>query len=698
MRVWVWVGLLWSDRVRLALEHYGDRITDVSIFGWHVAADGTVTEDFDPDLLLPYRDRWPHLRFWLAFRNDGSSSIVHALLDSAAARARMIDGLEAALDERPWLSGIDIDLESVGGVEYAAGMEGLFQEVADLAHGRGLECSAALPPLTASGSVGGQGWARYGQIGRILDHVSIMSYDFAWSGSAPGPISPGFWMEDVYDWAVSQMRPEQVRMGLPLYSYWWKIHQYPAELGEVYRGNSGSYYVAAQVLSGFRAWGGSDANPDGPGTHHHIGWLAFRDADSMSAWAFLDVYDWRYSPDWEPGSNSGVSGATWEGRPYLVRYGRPSGEPLWSVADNSAPLSGAAYSMTPRSVVATDGARVSPKVGFTVTVELLKRPPVAATIIDDNASTQGQLADIYSQPSGSWERWSEGSYSQYRGQGELRFRHDFSGDAVYLQIRGQFGGSGRVGVTARGVTADVDPSGALRIVVGGAVVATAQVAARPVGAEAGTGRFVLGLRVREGSARAYFSTTEEGELPKVAQAAVSPSGGDVGITAAAPLWVDHVYLGDGWWYQPREAVEVQIGSESKLLGRFERSGVTWDDANRFRPDADVDERETRESATSLDWVYDHWRDVPLVADRSSLVRIRSVDHDVWLGKIIVCDRDGATLGYWSDAETIVHWRDRAALDWGLGGVALWSLGQEDMRLWDRLAGGELPPDTKRVLS
>jgi spore germination protein YaaH len=69
---------------------------------------------------------------------------------------------------------------------------------------------------------------------------------------------------------------------------------------------------------------------------------------------------------------------------------------------------------------------------------------------------------------------------------------------------------------------------------------------------------------------------------------------------------------------------------------------------------------------------------------------------VWVGRVIILDKAGSFIAYWSDAETIVHWRDRARLDYRLSGIALWSLGQEDLRIWDRLRGGELTPETKRL--
>lgn len=45
---------------------------------------------------------------------------------------------------------------------------------------------------------------------------------------------------------------------------------------------------------------------------------------------------------------------------------------------------------------------------------------------------------------------------------------------------------------------------------------------------------------------------------------------------------------------------------------------------------------------------------------------------------------------------IVYWRDRARLDYKIAGIALWTLGQEDVRVWNRLAAGELTSVPKRL--
>ena len=691
--VWVWVGLSWTDRVRLVLEHYGDRITDVSIFGWRVNADGTLTQTFDPTLLDPYRAKWPHLRFWLAFRNDGVASVFAALISNAAARATLISQLGDVLDTHPWLDGIDIDLEQGGAAANAAAAEALFGQVADLAHGRGLLVSAALPALTATGSVGGEDWVRYRQLGQLMDHVSIMSYDFAWAGSAPGPISPGFWMEEVYDWAASQISPAKLSMGLPVYAYFWYLHMKPADRTppQLRRGVSGTYYAAWQYFTGVQDW--SDV-----GDQAAIGWLTYRDEESRSLWGYMSVYDWMEAGDYT--TASGVSADVYQGRPYAVRYGLPAGAPQWTVADNSVGSSHIDYRVHAAPVIAADGTSVSPRRGYTLTCEVIQREPVAATIIDDYATDEAQLGAIYTQPDGHWAfAQVTDTYRQYRGTGTLRFDHDFGDASLYAQARFQFATAGRFGLTVRGITADLTNTGTLRLMKGSTVLATATVPARPVGAAAGgASRAVLALRVREGSARVYYSTAET-NIPLVLHHATTPTGdGLVEYTATGTVWLDHTYLGDGWWYQPREALEVTVAGQTQTLGRIERTGITWDTANRFRPTTDVDEPETRTEPVSLDWVYQHYRDVPVTTGQDTTVTVRLIDHDLWLGRLTLGDMDGFSIVYFNDATAINHWRARAALDWGLQGIALWSLGQEDARLWDTLAGGELPTATKRLNS
>lgn len=690
--VWVWVGLVWNARVRDVLDRYGDRLTDVSIFGWTVDASGSLTQTFNPALLDPYRAKWPHLRFWLCFRNDGIASIFAALQGSASARATLVSQLGGVLDAYPWLYGIDIDLERGG--SNTTGAELVFQAVADGAHAKGKKVSAALPALTASGSIGGENWVRYAQLGAMLDHISVMSYDFAWAGSAPGPISPWPWMTEVYNWAASQIAPDKLSMGVPAYGRMWRLHDYPENLAYTYRGSSTASYAGARLwLDG--TW--VIDHPTDPDPQPHIGWLAYRDPADPSPWAWIHTYDVMAGQDYIAGTAKGIASANWGGRRFVTRYPDASGDPLWTTADQRDPTAGAKYKLTCQQYRDRDGAWASPKDGFTLTLEMLKRAPESAVIWDDDFRTDGILATSYYGKAGSWTQWTDPDaatarpYSQARvaaGGGKLDLGNDFGATALHVQARGQLPAAGAWGVHIGHVRAVVTEAGQLTIRNGSSILATASVAAPGVSTTPGQGRAIVGLRIRGTHARAYYSLSEN-TVPLALEATIPSSAidGSVGVWASGQAWVDHLRVGHGWWYQPQEAVQVEADGWKVVAGRIPRNGVTWDSAGRFRPKRDVEESATRSRPIALDWDYDHFVDFPIQVGQTKDVTIRPLDPGVWLGRILLGDRNGFGVLHYSDAEYLAWLADRATYDYGLQGVGIWTLGQEDPRLWERLAGG-----------
>lgn len=694
--VWLWVGLLWNDRVRSVLDRYGDRITDISIFGWEVDAGGRLSQTFNPAQLDPYRAKWPHIRWWACFMNHGVAPIFTALQNDAGARARLVADLGGVIDRHPWLHGVDIDLERGG--SNTAGAEAVFRAVADGVHGRGRKVSAALPALTASGSIGGEHWVRYRELGAMLDHVAVMSYDFAWAGSAPGPVSPWSWMRQVYDWAASQIPPHKLSMGVPAYGRMWRLHDYPENLTTAYRGSSTATYPGARLwLDG--SW--IIDHPTDPDPQPHIGWLAYRDPDDPAPWAWIHVYDACDGQDHRPGSASGLVPAEWGGRRYVTRFPAAAGSPLWSMADQRAPGAGADYTLTSQPYRDRYGRWVAPKAGFTLTAELLKRAPDSAAIWDDDLRTPDILATDYYRRGGIWSQWTDKKdtaqrqYAQARCSadgGTLDLGHSFGSRALHVQARAQLPTGGTWGVHVGTVRATVNPAGVLELRAGSTLLATGYVPAAGTSTTPRSARAVVGLRVRGRHARVYASLSEN-SVPLRLEATV-PAGaltGSVGVWSSGALWVDHVRVGDGWWYQPQEAVRVELGNFGWTVGRIPREGVQWDAAGRFRPIADVEESATRSRDISLDWDYDHVVRFPVNVGDTRTVTVRPLDPGVWLGRLLLGDANGFGVLHYSDADYLGWLRDRAAHDYGLQGIAVWTLGQEDPRLWERLAGGQLAP-------
>jgi hypothetical protein len=75
--VWSFMG---NARMYEALRDYGDRFDTVGIFTFEVDATGTITETGTSiSSMLPYIQKWPHIKWLLTIMNHGIANIFTAL-------------------------------------------------------------------------------------------------------------------------------------------------------------------------------------------------------------------------------------------------------------------------------------------------------------------------------------------------------------------------------------------------------------------------------------------------------------------------------------------------------------------------------------------------------------------------------------------------------------------------------------------
>jgi spore germination protein YaaH len=70
------------------------------------------------------------------------------------------------------------------------------------------------------------GWAGpydYAALAPSLDLVSIMAYDYSYSGGKDGPVAPINWVNSVSAYSASQFGAGKVLMGIPFYGYDWNL-------------------------------------------------------------------------------------------------------------------------------------------------------------------------------------------------------------------------------------------------------------------------------------------------------------------------------------------------------------------------------------------------------------------------------------------------------------------------------------------
>ena len=111
------------------------------------------------------------------------------------------------------------------------------------------------------------------------------------------------------------MSPDKVFMGLPGYGWNWQIHDYPANLGNSYRGVSNTYYAAKNWMTG--VYNFTDDAPPQP----LIPIIAYWDDHDKVPWALPQVYD--YMEGWDAVSReSPITAETYNRRRYLTCYGK----------------------------------------------------------------------------------------------------------------------------------------------------------------------------------------------------------------------------------------------------------------------------------------------------------------------------------------------------------------------------------------
>ena len=118
--------------------------------------------------------------------------------------------------------GVDLDFESVPAADRDL-LSSFVEELAAAVHANGLVLGIAVHPKTSEpGDWSGARAEDYARLGAAVDEFQVMTYAYSGPWSDPGPIAPPRWASRVLDFAVTQVDPAKIWMGLPFYGAdWW---------------------------------------------------------------------------------------------------------------------------------------------------------------------------------------------------------------------------------------------------------------------------------------------------------------------------------------------------------------------------------------------------------------------------------------------------------------------------------------------
>lgn len=202
-----------------SLASLQQRSGDLNYVGLHWAtmnADGSVDIKADAGVIQLVRSLGASPLLSVALANGAETA--HTILATDGSRAAAINALSTPLSD---YDGISIDFEGL----YPQDRDLLTKFMAQLAGRLRPEGKLVTMALSAKTSDTRTGWAGaldYAALAPNADLFVVMAYGYrTGSSTAPGSAAPIPWVVDSISFAVSQIPPEKLLLGIPLYGYDW---------------------------------------------------------------------------------------------------------------------------------------------------------------------------------------------------------------------------------------------------------------------------------------------------------------------------------------------------------------------------------------------------------------------------------------------------------------------------------------------
>ncbi len=151
-----------------------------------------------------------------------SSELAHAVLNDPAARQRTAQALLSAIREKGY-GGLDVDFEYLSAgdaIPYARFVEELRALLAPM----GMPVFTALAPKTFAAQPGTLYEGHdYALLGKAVDGVLLMTYEWGYTYGPPMAVAPIRNVRQVVEYALTEIPPEKIWLGIPTYGYDWTL-------------------------------------------------------------------------------------------------------------------------------------------------------------------------------------------------------------------------------------------------------------------------------------------------------------------------------------------------------------------------------------------------------------------------------------------------------------------------------------------
>lgn len=225
-RISVWVPG-WDKAALTSLQLHAGAIQEANPVWYEAAADGSISKTYNAEN-ASWRAAMTGSVIIPTVQNYINGSFNGPVIDSLMATAQSRETHAAAIAQLAIVNaydGMDIDYEDLASAS-RSNFTAFVSVLRDKLHAAGKKLSVTVYAKAGDSEnwngPGAQDWAA---IGSIADSVKIMAYDYHWSTSEAGALTPLTWLDQVATYAEKTIPGAKILMGLPWYGYDWSGKQ-----------------------------------------------------------------------------------------------------------------------------------------------------------------------------------------------------------------------------------------------------------------------------------------------------------------------------------------------------------------------------------------------------------------------------------------------------------------------------------------
>lgn len=223
--IWTGTYLIPKDKKsnKWMIDYYKKSLTSVFIFEFHPTSKGELVKvnENESNKIAWKKHIIPYATLTNISKKGFDPNLVHQLLSNETLRKKLVNNIYTLLDKNDY-KGISIDFESLT-PEDRDNLNLFIKELSEKLHRTNMEVLMAMPPKEAEHIPQFYDAYDYYTLGKYVDKMFLMTYNWHWPNSSSGPIAPLDEVRKTLQYAVSIVPKSKLLLGIPQYAYDWPI-------------------------------------------------------------------------------------------------------------------------------------------------------------------------------------------------------------------------------------------------------------------------------------------------------------------------------------------------------------------------------------------------------------------------------------------------------------------------------------------